>query len=174
MTTTIRSLCFGTFAALTLLSCVASPARADHGHNHLGNISAMSGELAGHARNLSFLVRESRINFQERRELIVDAAQLELSARRLQSFARIGNISLVERELSTLRQTARHFGNHAYGVGLGFSRSMRSELAAIEQDISYIGRELAREVDHYGPRPVRPISRPGFSLGGKGFSIVLP
>jgi len=158
-------------AVLTLFA--AAPARADHDHNHLGNISRMGAELAGHARELQYLVAESSIHPTEQRELLVDAARLEQSARRLQSFARIGQISLAERELTVLRQTVRHFGDHAFSVGLGFNRAMRSELANIEQDVRFIGRELANAEDHFGPRPVRPIARPGFSFGGNGFSIQL-
>ncbi|WP_425613769.1 hypothetical protein NA78x_003610 [Anatilimnocola sp. NA78] len=158
-------------AVLTLFA--AAPARADHDHNHLSNISRMGGEIAGHARELRLLVIESSIHPREQREMLVDAAQLEQSARRLQSFARVGQISLVERELTVLRQTSRHFSDHAFSVGLGFSRAMRNELAAIDQDVRFVGRELASEFDHFAPRPVRPIGRPGFSIGGKGFSINL-
>jgi hypothetical protein len=172
MTTTTRILTFASLTALAVLCVGAAPARADHDHDHLGNIGRMGSEIAGHARELQFFIRD-RVDGSERRELIADAAQLELSARRIQSFGRIRNFALVERELQVSRQLARHLREHGYAIGLDRSRTFRSELGSIEQDLSYISRELAREDSHFRPYPVRPVRPAGFSIGAGGFQLNL-
>lgn len=170
MKTTTQLLSVATIAALSFLSLGAAPARADHDHDHLGKISRMGGEIAGHARELQYFLRD-RVRGSEGRELISDATQLELSARRIQSFGRIRNFALVERELVVARQLSRHLRDHGYSIGLDRSRTFRGELGSIDQDLSFISRELSREDDHFHTLPVRPGRPGGISIGKGGFSI---
>lgn len=150
---------FLTLSVLGLLAATgfARPAFADHDHDHLHDASHAAAEIASHARHVQFEIRSGALTFADRRELSQDAAQLELSARRLQAYASIGDFSRAQLEVITARDLARHLSQHARNTSLGYEHGFRAELSEIFQGLNEVDSELADERAHYRPIHSRPL-----------------
>jgi hypothetical protein len=159
MKTTKQLLTLAMLALLSLVSYVA-PARAQHYHNHLGQVFEAAADIASHARHVQLGVRTSGLPYSEIRDLSVDAAQLEVSARRLQVYVRGHNLGMAQQELNTARDLARHLSSHARMDGLGYSLEFRGELSNIFQDLNLIAEELNAQQSHYRPQPTRSFGQP--------------
>lgn len=148
----------GIIAALGL----ARPAVAQH--NHLRHASAAAAEVASHARHVQYEINSASLSYGDRRDLSKDAALLEVSARRLQAYANIGDLTRTQIEVATARELARHLSQHARSTSLGYEPGFRSELSEIFQGLNKVNEEITAELAHSRPIYTRPVMRPRISF----------
>jgi hypothetical protein len=152
--------------SLSILGIIAAlgfarPAAAQH--NHLRHASHAAAEVASHARHVQYEISSAALTNSDRRALSMDAAQLEVSARRLQAFINLGDLSRTQIELGTTRELARHLSQHARHTTLGYEPGFRSELSEIFEAINEVNDEVSAELEHF--RPIyRPVMRPRISF----------
>lgn len=143
----------------------ARPAVAQH--NHLWQAAQAAANVAGHARHVQYEISSTPMTYSDRQALSNDAAKLEVSARRLQAFAALGDVSRTQIELSTARDLARHLSQHARTTTLGFEPGFRTELSQIFQRLNSVNDEIVSEFSHYQqPQLIygRPVIRPRVSF----------
>jgi hypothetical protein len=153
--------------SLSILGIIAAlgfarPAVAQH--NHLRHASQAAAEVASHARHVQYEISSAALTYSDRQALSMDAAQLEVSARRLQAFINLGDLTRTQLELGTTRELARHLSQHARHTTLGYEPGFRAELSEIFEAVNEVNEEVASELEHYRPIYTRPVMRPRISF----------
>jgi hypothetical protein len=146
MKTTTQILTLSVFTVLAAAGATRSQA-----HDHLHDASHAAAQVASHSRHVQMEIRSTPLSWNDRSDLTRDTAQLEVSARRLQAYLAIGDLSRAEIELRTTRDLARHVAQHARTTNLGSSYGFRAELSEIFSGLNEVQSEIEAQWSHYQP-----------------------